>query len=203
MGYYMRVFSKGSEPAKLGIVRKHLRESGLGAQVLTEDADDDWETAVLAHPDGREFALLERNAVTPGELGAEELAETIDEVSDCLPASAARGLTAYLPSVKTIYALQVLSAADDGDGWPAIRAAMDICQGVADGIRQADGEGFSNEDGFHILWQFSENAKGSWWMAVLDEKEAWATFQMDLGNQHHREAFKEGRVPDGVSPAKP
>jgi hypothetical protein len=203
VGYYMRVFSRGTEPAKLGTIREALAADGLTVQVLTEDADDQWEEAVLAHPDGREFAAVERNPVTPGEIGAEELAETIDEVSGCKPASAAAWLKKYLSSIKTIYAFQVLQSADEGDGWPAVRAAMSACKEHAGGIQQADGEGFSNEEGFHILWQFSDEVTGSWWMAVLDEKGEWVTYQMELGNKKHRKAFKEGRVPDGVSPSRP
>jgi hypothetical protein len=203
VGYYMRVFSKGSEPAKLGTIRERLAANGLTVQVLTDDAEDRWEAAVLAHPDGREFAAVERNPVTPGALGADELTEMMDEVSQCEPASAAGWLKAYLSSVKTIYAFQILSSADEGEGWAAIRAAMTACQDHAGGIPQADGEGFSNEDGFHILWQFSDKVAGPWWMAVLDENEQWITYQMDLGNRSHRKAFKEGRIPDGVSPSRP
>ncbi len=63
---------------------------------------------------------------------------------------------------------------------------------------QADGEGFSNEDGDHVLWQFSEDVSGLWWMAVYREG-AWCPFQMDLGNAEHRSAFFEGRVPPGTA----
>jgi hypothetical protein len=203
MGYYMRVFSKGTEPARLSSIRERLAGNGSAAKVLTDDPEDQWEAAVLAHSDGREFAAVERNLVTPGALGANELAEMIEQVSRCEPACAAAWINAYLSSVKTIYAFQVLSAADHGDGWAAIHAAMVACRAVAGGIQQADGEGFSNEEGFHILWQFSDKVSGSWWMAVLDEKGAWVTYQIDLGNKLHRKAFKEGRVPDGVSPSTP
>lgn len=203
MGYYMRLFSKGADPVALGAIRERIAESALTAHVLTDDAEDRWEAAVLAYPDGREFAAVERNPVTPGALGADELTEMIDELSLCEPASAARWLRVYLSSVKTIYAFQVLSAADEGDGWAAIRAAIRACQDHAGGIPQADGEGFSNEDGFHILWQFSDKVTGSWWMAVLDETDKWVTYQMDLGNLEHRKAFKDGRIPDGIVPSRP
>jgi hypothetical protein len=146
----MRVFSKESKPAQLVVIRGRFAKSGLAAQVLADDAEDQWEAAVLAHSDGREFAAVERNPVTPGALGADELAEMIEEVSGAEPASAVAWLREYLSSVKTIYAFQVLSAADEGDGWAAIRAAMSACQDVGGGITQADGEGFSNEVVFGI-----------------------------------------------------
>ena len=203
MGYYMRVFSKGAEPVALGTIRERLSAIGLHTQVRADDDENEWQEAVLAQPNGHEFAAIERNPVIPGALGAEEVAEMVDEVSRCAPASAADWLKAYLSSVKTIYAFEVLSAADEDDGWKAIRVAMAACQDHAGGIRQTDGEGFSNEAGFHILWQFSEDVTGLWWMAVLDENGKWITFQMDLGNRKHRQAFKAGRIPDGVSPSTP
>jgi len=38
---------------------------------------------------------------------------------------------------------------------------------------------------------------GPWWMAVLRDG-AWVRFQMELGDARQREAFRAGRVPDGV-----
>ena len=60
--------------------------------------------------------------------------------------------------------------------------------------------GFSNEDGYHVLWQFSDDVDGDWWMAVLQDG-AWQRFKMDLGNESQRLAFKKGEVPDGVERA--
>jgi hypothetical protein len=81
----------------------------------------------------------------------------------------------------------------------AVRGAI---QESAGGIVQADGEGFSNEEGFHVLWQFSDGVKGPWWMAVLRDGE-WITFQMQLGNRKHREAFLRGEIPAGVAAGRP
>jgi hypothetical protein len=38
-----------------------------------------------------------------------------------------------------------------------------------DAIIQADGEGFTNEDGYHIVWQFSDSVSGPWNMGVLQD----------------------------------
>jgi hypothetical protein len=56
-------------------------------------------------------------------------------------------------------------------------------------------EGFSNEKGHHVLWQFSEVVEGEWNVAVLDPDGKWVAFTMDLGNLEHRRAFLDGRVP--------
>ncbi len=65
-------------------------------------------------------------------------------------------------------------------------------------VPQADGEGFCNEEGFTILWQFGDDANGKWNMGVLKDRR-WVHFEMDLGNEQHRKAFLGGQVPDGAT----
>ncbi len=87
------------------------------------------------------------------------------------------------------------------NGWDILGEVKSSIFAQVDGIIQADGEGFSDEDGYHILWQFSDSAKGPWWMGVLKDGE-WIHFQMDLGNMKQREAFLLGKVPEGVEMAE-
>lgn len=114
------------------------------------------------------------------------------------PESAARWLERYLPRVKAIYAFQLLSGADFQGGWAAVHALQSCIWRKRGGILQADGEGFSNEDGYQILWQFADTADGAWNMAVLDKGGIWIPFEMNLGDPEQRTAFLEGRVPEGA-----
>jgi len=63
------------------------------------------------------------------------------------------------------------------------------------GILQADNEGFSNEDGYHILWQFSDTVTGDWSCAVRNWLGKWDKFVMDLGDKTQRQEFQDGKVP--------
>jgi hypothetical protein len=91
----------------------------------------------------------------------------------------------------------LLLGTEVGDGWNAVHAIQGAIWTKSGGILQADAEGFTNEDGYHILWQFSDGAKGQWNMAVLDQGN-WVAFKMNLGDPGQRKAFLEGRVPKGV-----
>lgn len=194
MGYYTRVLSKRSDCPPLEVLVNALRAAHTEAVLSVEDGTpDEWGSLLLAHADGREIAVVERNLVTDGSLGAAEVAELVEEIQDCKPASAVPWLTAFLRSVRAIYAFQHLSGTDTNQGDAALRSVSDAIWSRGDAILQADGEGFSNEQGYHILWQFSDRVSGPWWMAVL-EGETWRTFQMDLGDENHRAAFLEGRV---------
>jgi hypothetical protein len=63
---------------------------------------------------------------------------------------------------------------------------------------QADGEGFTNEEGYHILWQFHDGVTGEWNMAVRNFFGQWTRFTMDLGDNLQRKEFLNGKVPKGA-----
>jgi hypothetical protein len=202
MGYYVRLLTPSDALPTFRQLQDSLK-SFKSVSLALEDGDSaNWKQLLIAHADETPIASIERNSVVPGELGADEVAEFVDEIEECKPASAANWLRDYLAKVKCIYAFQVLSGTDKNDGWAAMYAVRDAIREVVGGIIQADGEGFSNEEGYHILWQFSDRVKGPWWMAVLRDGE-WATFQMQLGNRKHREAFFRGEIPAGVAAGRP
>jgi len=193
MAHYIRVLGK-----KLDNIPLHkLRQVSEPAVLRVEEAGDTWEHLTLSHKSGQEIAVIEKTPVVEGRLGADELEEFMDEVRDFKPESAASWLRQYLPGVKVIYAFQLLSGTDVEDGWTPLHRLYNCVWQHAGGILQSDGEGFSNEDGHTILWQFSGNVTGEWTMGVLRDGR-WVHFEMDLGNKKHRKAFLSGQVPDGA-----
>lgn len=198
VGYYIRILSPSEKVPSVARMRTALTKEKLAGKLTVEaGADDDWTQVILAHKDGPEIADIERNAASANELVSEEIEEFLEEIAECKPASAAAWLAEYLPTVKTIYAFQLLSGTDEKNGWDILGNVKDSIFAQVGGILQADGEGFSDEEGYHILWQFSNSVKGPWWMSVLKDGE-WVRFQMDLGNKKHRTAFFRGEVPEGV-----
>lgn len=199
MGYYLRVLAKSSTGVSVRILQQRLEKDRISA-ILEGDSPESsmWTRLLLRHPDGPAIADIERNQVRPGSLGSEELNELSEEIAECKPETAARWLRDFLRSVKAIYAFQVLGGAEKGQGWDAIYSIEGELWRSLGGIFQSDGEGFSNEDGYHILWQFDSDVRRSWKMAVLGPDHHWTAFEMDLGNQDQRAAFLAGKVPAGV-----
>jgi hypothetical protein len=195
MPYYTRVLSRRSDCPHVDDLSAVLQDKFPNVALRLDDGERDaWRSLVLAHADGPEIAVIERNPVEAGSLGSDELAEFVEEVAECRPTSAATWLASFLPSVSTIYAFQHLSGTGQNRGDEALRAVSHHIWARGDAILQADGEGFTNEDGYHILWQFSEHVTGTWWMAVREDGR-WERFEMDLGSTEHREAFLAGRIP--------
>lgn len=198
MGYYIRVLSPDTKVASLSRISDFFLEQHLDVKMSFRGNEDNWDNLLIAHPNKLEICEVERNPVEDGKLGQEEIREFLDEIQGCRPISAIPWLSDRLIKVKTIYAIQIFSKGSEYDkGWEIIGAIHESILKDVSGITQADNEGFSNEEGNHILWQFSDNVTGSWSMAVLKE-DKWVNFEMDLGNQIQREHFFRGEIPPNV-----
>jgi hypothetical protein len=142
--------------------------------------------------------VIERNPVSEGSVGEDDVAEFIEDTQDAKPESGVAWLHEYLASVKTIYAFQHLQGNEFEEGSSALHALRTKLWERGDAILQADSEGFTNEEGYHIVWQFSDSVSGPWNMGVLQDG-VWRHFSMDLGDPDHRAAFLEGSVPDDLT----
>jgi hypothetical protein len=198
MGYYTRVLSKHPQCLPLEQVDAALRAEFPTAVLKLEAGEPtSWTELLLSHADGTEIAVIERNAVGDHTLGQDEIAEFIEGLGSARPASAVPWLRDFLGAVSNIYAFQHLHGTTVNRGDEILRCISGYVWGLGEAIIQGDGEGFTNDDGYHIIWDFSDQAAGPWWMAVLVNGR-WVSFKMDLANRDHREAFLAGRVPAGV-----
>lgn len=201
MAYYTRVLSKQTEFPSLDELASSLAAEHPGCKLTVEEgSEDDWESLLLSGEDDVEIAVIERNPVTEGSAGEDDIADFMEDLEDGKPESAARWLEEYLAEVKTVYAFQHLQGSELMEGGNALNALRAALWERGEAIIQADGEGFTNESGYHILWQFSDSVSGPWNMAVLQDG-TWLNFRMDLGDPDHRAAFLNGEVPDDAASA--
>lgn len=199
MGYYTRVLSKDDEFPTLDELAQSIRAEHPDYKLTLEDGtEEEWESLLLSGNDGVEVAVIERNPVAIGSVGQDEVAEFIEDTLDCKPESGVQWLAEYLAEVKTVYAFQHLQGAETEGGSNVLHALRSAIWERGDAIIQADGEGFTNEDGYHIVWQFSDSVSGPWNMGVYKDN-LWHHFKMDLGDPDHRAAFFEGEVPDDLT----
>jgi hypothetical protein len=177
-------------------LRVHLRSENLkGTIEVDSGTETDWTTLIVKDPSNRDIILLEKNPVVDGELGKEEIDEFKDDIADCKPESAVKWLTKYFDKVKVIYAFQILNSVDNDENWNIVGELKSFIWRATTGILQADHEGFTNEEGYHILWQFSDNVTGQWTMAVRNILGQWTKFEMDLGDSEQRQEFWDNKVP--------
>lgn len=199
MAYYTRVLSKDEEFPSFEDLAQFIRAEHPEYKLsIEEGSEEGWEVLLLSGNDEVEVALLERNPVSEGSMGQDEIAQFMEELEECRPKSGVQWLEDYLISVKTIYAFMHLQGAETVDGGNALHGLRAALWERGDAIIQADEEGFTNEDGYHIVWQFSDSVSGPWNMGVLQDG-VWHHFTMDLGDFDHREAFLKGTVPGDLT----
>ena len=197
MGRTLRILTPAETIVPVSVLSEALSEAGLRADLVVEGASPRaWAGLALSHPDGPEIAAIRRLVVSSESAGRGEIDRLAGQIAECKPVSSRQWLEEYLARVRVIYAFQVLIGTECGDGWSILGCVRDRLWSVG-GIAQADDEGFTNEEGYHVLWQFPDSAAGPWWMG-LRACDRWVHFQMDLGDVVSREAFCRGEVPDGV-----
>jgi len=196
MPYYTRLFSKSSETASVDQLRASLPNKFYVN--VTSGPEARWKELIVTAIDGREVCLVERNECGRDDLAADEIEEFAEAQDDAEPRPAAKWIKSYLADCRSVYACQFLRALSDGDLGEVPSLVMWSIRRLVGGIGQTDGEGFSNEEGYQVTWDFSDNVTGSWNMAVLVSPDQWQHFEMDLGDGAHRAAFRAGRVTDGA-----
>ncbi len=199
MSYYTRVLSKDAEFPPFDELAEFISSSHPDYKLTVEEGtEEEWESLLLSGNDEVEVAILERNPVASGSIGQDEIAEFIEETQDCKPETGVQWLHEFLAEVKTVYAFQHLQGSETVDGGNALHALRSHLWERGDSILQADNEGFTNEEGFHIVWQFSDSVSGPWNMGILHDG-TWYHFKMDLGDPDHREAFLNGEMPSDAA----
>jgi hypothetical protein len=199
LAYYTRVLSRQEEFPPFDELARLIRDGHPDYKLTIESGEEEeWETLLLSGNDEVEVAVIERNPVANGSTGQDEIADFLEDIRDCKPESGVEWLTNYLAEVKTVYAFHHLQGAETEEGGNVLHALRSALWERGDAIIQADGEGFTNEEGFHILWQFSDSVSGPWNMGVYKD-DLWHHFKMDLGDPDHRAAFLEGEVPDDLT----
>ena len=199
MAYYTRVLSKDEEFPPFEELAEFIRAEHPDFKLsIEEGTEEEWETLLLAGNDEVEVALVERNPVFDGSVGQDEIADFLEDLQDCKPESGVQWLADYLDEVKTIYAFQHLQGAETEEGGNVLHGLRAALWERGDAIIQADEEGFTNEEGYHIVWQFSDSVSGPWNMGVYQDG-TWYHFTMDLGDPDHRAAFLSGEVPDDLA----
>ena len=199
MPYSTRVLSQEEDFPSFEDLAAFVRDGHPDCKLTLESGNaQDWESLLLATTDEVEIAVLERNPVDDGSTGQDEIADLLEDMQDCKPESSVQWLDGFLSEVKTVYTFQHLQGAETVDGGNALHALRSHLWERGDAILQADGEGFTNEEGYHILWQFSDDVSGPWNMGVYKD-DLWHHFKMDLGDPGHRAAFLAGEVPDDLT----
>ena len=92
MGYYTRVLSKDEEFPSFDELAQFIRAEHPRFQAdLEEGTEEEWESLLLSGNDDVEVAVIERNPVSDGSIGQDEIAEFIEDIQDASRKAACNG----------------------------------------------------------------------------------------------------------------
>jgi hypothetical protein len=196
MAYYIRVLGLQDSDIHLDDLTVELKTAGLNAifQLGESCEPRKWSMLEVRAHHGAKLAQIERNRVAPGKLAQQELDEFREIIRTHQPLSAVQWLDNYFGGVTVVYAFRVLDAALLEYNFEIVSTLKTAIWARTGGLLQNDLEGFSNDHGDHILWQFPDDVTGDKYCAVL-ENGVWVRFRMDLADPFQRMAFWAGEVP--------
>lgn len=198
MESFVRILTKNQDEIAVDKIKACLEDFNVSLDFKLID-ENTWSQFLVLQEEQSPAFIVERIIVEPESPGAIEIEELSQEILDCKPKSAVEWLTEYMKEVRVIYSFQLLEGIDNNKGWEILSELQDMLWKSLGGVFQADGEGFSNEEGYHILWQFGEGVSGQWNMAVLEPNGKWKNFEMDLSNKKQVKDFFQGKVPSGAT----
>ncbi len=196
MAYYIRVLGLQDSDIHLDDLTVELKTAGLKAVFQLGESCEPrkWSMLEVRADHGAKLAQIERNRVAPGKLAQQELDEFRQIIRAHQPLSAVQWLDNYFGRITVVYAFRVLDAALLEDNFEIVSTLKTAIWARTGGLLQNDLEGFSNNHGDHILWQFPDDVTGDKYCAVL-ENGVWVRFRMDLADPFQRMAFWAGEVP--------
>jgi hypothetical protein len=181
MGYFIRVLGIYTDAISAPEMEAALEREGLKATIVADHDDETWSVLDVEAPNGSKLAQIEKNFIFKGCLAQLELEEFRVLIREHQPLSAVEWLDHYFGRIKVVYAFRVLDAALIDFNLEIVHALKRAIWGKSGGLLQHDLEGFSNDEGYHILWQFPDDISGDKYCAVL-ENGVWVKFRMDLGD---------------------
>jgi hypothetical protein len=197
MSYFIRILGTQDPDIHLDDILESLEEYRLTAsfRLLKSEKPETWTRFDLVNKADQVLAVVERNPIKEGTLGKDELDEFKETILDFKPLTAAKWLNDFFKKVRVIYCFELMEIGLEEVNYPIITSTQSYIWEQVKGILQADDEGFSNEEGYHILWQFSDDVEGPWNCAVLNAEGKWENFCMELGDEQQQQAFLSGNVP--------
>lgn len=193
MTYDIRLFTQSTHAVSVLQLQSALDDCRF--EVL-DGEDAVWTQLLVTSLYGDEICIIERAS---RRLLSKEIETLRHELDGCRPRSAALWADAFISSSRVLYGCRYLSFGISQVYGAAPGGVMWAIQSIAgSGIIHAEGQGFSNEDGYQITWEFSDRVQGPRQVAVLGDGGRWQPFEMDLGDAEQRAAFRAGARPAGT-----
>jgi hypothetical protein len=202
--FHMLFFALKDTAVSVDNIVDWLQDAQVDGEIESEEEEypGSWTNMTLYLVTGQPVVEIEKFSHDEGTL-TEKIQETVRQLLDhenhVKPASAVKWLCQFMKRVKVIYEFRPMQAINSDAGWEIFNEVWMNLRHTETGIVHLDGEGFTNEEGCQITWEYPGEESGELKVAVLNEKgEEWIEYIIDLANQEQKELFMAGKAPDNT-----
>ena len=198
MTFFIRLFSITKKRLSREVLLGAFAGTKLSKGLSIEEESTDTHNQFLIKKNKREIAIIVE--LFPKFKNADQLKlkEIIEKIKYKKPFNANKWLRKYLKKTEVIYEFLPLYELEKQEDWDIITEIYQEAWVFLRGIFQIKNEGFTNESGDIILWEFPFSAAGKRVMASRSFTGRWKTFIMDLESTAQRKKFFKGKVPKNV-----
>ncbi len=198
----MLFFGRTNIPVSVDQIADWLQAALIDGEIESdvETSPGSWTSLTLNLASGDPVVEIERYSAKDGTLEdkvQDTVRQLLDHKNPVKPTSAVKWLCQYMSQVKVLYEFRPLKANQTDQGWKLFYEVWTNLRQTLQGIVHLDEEGFTNEDGAQITWEYPGEETGDLKVAVLNETgEGWIEYTIDLANREQVELFMAGKVPD-------
>jgi hypothetical protein len=198
----MRFFGLQDKPISVDTIAGWLQTAMIDGELESEEEDypGSWSTLTLFLDSGEPVVEIEKFSLEEETLVdaiQDTVRQLLDDKNPVRPASAVKWLCQFMTRVKVVYEFRPMQAIKTDEGWEIFNEVWTNLREALQGIVHLDDEGFTNEDGVQITWEYPGEETGDLKVAVLNDRgEEWIEYTMNLANQEHKALFLAGKAPD-------
>jgi len=195
MNYQTRLFCQTQKLLTSDILRSGLRSEALAQNLLFETEKTDTHNQIIVKKNKLELIIIIELLPEKKEEDRIKLKSIIQYAEKKLPKKNMKWVKKYISKTKIFYEFLPLSTFESDEDWEILSIIQTEAWANSRGIFQYSDEGFTNESGDLVLWDYPFSITGKRIAAVKDFTRRWKTFEMDLESINQRKDFFEGKVP--------
>jgi hypothetical protein len=195
MNYQTRLFCQTKKKLTSDILSSGLKNELLAQNLLFETEKTDTHNQIIIKKNKLELIIIIELLPEKKEEDKIKLKNIIEYLEKKLPKKNMKWVKKYISKTKIFYEFIPLSTFESDEDWEILSIIQTEAWANSRGIFQYIDEGFTNESGDLVLWDYPFSITGKRIAAVKDFTRRWKTFEMDLESINQRKSFFEGKVP--------
>ncbi|MDY0132009.1 MAG: hypothetical protein RBR53_05000 [Desulforegulaceae bacterium] len=195
MSYLTRLFCPGKKRISAQALKKGIANEPLGKLLNFEDEKTNTNNQIIIRKKNLELLIIIELLPQENQEDKLKLKNIIEYSKTKLPGKNMKWVKKYISKSKYIYEFIPLFDFRTEKDFEILTLIQREAWVYSRGIFQFFGEGFTNESGDLVLWDYPFSITGKRFAAIKDFTKRWKTFEMTLESLSQRKYFFKGKVP--------